>query len=70
MPRRKKLPPTVRRGEGGKMESVRTPIAPTQDSAPSRIETRKTISRPVKKRKVTRTGKALDKITEIGRAHV
>lgn len=55
--------PTVRRGAGGRIESVRTPIAPVGDAPVTPKRDARTISRPIKKRRKTRSGKKLDKVT-------
>lgn len=56
--------PTVRRGEGGRIESTRTPVIPQTEEKSREIVTRRTVARVSTPRtKKTRTGKKLDKVT-------
>ena len=62
--RRKKGVPTVRRGAGGKIESVRTPIAPTGDTpVVTKPDSRFAAPAPKPRKGRTRSGKKLDKVT-------
>lgn len=58
--RKSQVPPTVKRGEGGRIESVRTPIAPVDGQSPS---TPTPVSSAPSGRRKTRTGKKLSKVT-------
>lgn len=60
---RKKIP-TVRRGEGGKAVSTRTPIIPQTEEQEKKIVNKRTVSRVSTPRtRKTRSGKKLDKVT-------
>lgn len=63
-PRKKKIP-TVKRGAGGRIESLRTPIAPLADTpVVAKPDLKYAVPpRPKSTRKKTRTGKKLDKVT-------
>ena len=85
MAKRKPAKPTVKRGAGGKIESLRRPIAPV---AGEQEKPKSEITPTPTKRKKTRSGKVLDRATgriaipsvkqgaggkieaQIGRAHV
>jgi hypothetical protein len=64
MPKKKSVP-TVKRGAGGRIESLRTPIAPLGDAPVVSKPDPKyaTPAKPKSKRTKTRTGKKLDKAT-------
>ena len=64
MAKRKKPTPTVKRGAGGKIESLRKPIAPLAgDEVKPKPDQRYAAPVRTKVRKQTRTGKPIDKAT-------